>query len=142
MDDELIEVETDAELEVPEPVPSEPDPEPKKALVSYGGAAKALGDGKIGGYLVKFSDEKKPDIFGTFFDAKTDFGDAAVLTGKEMEKKRQRDIRSKRSSMDNYVDKNKADFKEYLFENQGKYSQAVKDYLTRHPEVIEELFGR
>ena len=69
------------------------------------------------------------------------FGDAAVLTGKEMEKKRQKKISKNRAAMDKYVGENKLAFKDYLLENRGSYSQAVKDYLTRNPEIIEELFA-
>lgn len=40
-------------------------------LVAFGGEIKALGDGKIGGYLIRFSDENTPDLVGDFFNAKT-----------------------------------------------------------------------
>jgi len=43
-------------------------------LVYYGGAVKALGDGRIGGYLVLFGDEQTPDLEGDFFTKNTDFG--------------------------------------------------------------------
>jgi len=43
-------------------------------LVTFGGAVKALGDGKIGGYLVRFSNADAPDLEGEYFDAKTDYG--------------------------------------------------------------------
>lgn len=45
-------------------------------LVGFGGAIKALGDNKIGGYLVVFSDSSTPDLAGDFFTADTDFGPA------------------------------------------------------------------
>lgn len=35
---------------------------PEKALVSFGTEVKALGDGKIGGYLIRHSDETEPDL--------------------------------------------------------------------------------
>lgn len=38
-----------------------------------GGAIKALGDGKIGGYLVVFTDAEHPDLEGDFFTKETDF---------------------------------------------------------------------
>jgi hypothetical protein len=44
------------------------------AVLYYGGAVKALGDGKIGGYLVRYGDPEDTDLVGDFFDAKTDFG--------------------------------------------------------------------
>jgi len=47
------------------------------SLVTFGDAVKALGDGKIGGYLVKFSTANDPDMTGDFFTAQTDFGDAS-----------------------------------------------------------------
>ena len=43
-------------------------------LIFHGGAVKALGDGKVGGYLVRFTTEDEPDLEGEFFDIKTDFG--------------------------------------------------------------------
>lgn len=45
-------------------------------IVSYGGEVKALGNGRVGGYLVRFGDEMKTDLTGDFFTAQTDFGDA------------------------------------------------------------------
>ena len=42
-------------------------------LVNYGGSVKAMGDGRISGYLVKFSDPEHLDLTGEFFDARTDF---------------------------------------------------------------------
>lgn len=46
------------------------------SLLFDGGAVKALGNGKVGGYLVRFSDENNPDLEGEYFTAETDFGDA------------------------------------------------------------------
>ena len=40
-------------------------------LIAYGTEVKALGGGKIGGYLVRFSDASQPDLTGDYFDAKT-----------------------------------------------------------------------
>jgi len=45
-------------------------------LVYFGSSVKALGDGKVGGYLVRFSGEKDPDLSGEFFSKDTDFGEA------------------------------------------------------------------
>lgn len=42
-------------------------------LVHWGGSVKALGDGKVGGYLVRFSDEASPDLTGDYFTKNTDF---------------------------------------------------------------------
>lgn len=54
------------------PPMNEPD-----VLVYYGGAVKALGDGKVGGYLVEFSDPATkagaPDLDGEFFAKDTDY---------------------------------------------------------------------
>ena len=43
-------------------------------LVTIGGELKALGDGKVGGYLVRFGDAETPDATGDYFTADTDFG--------------------------------------------------------------------
>lgn len=48
-----------------------------ETLIAWGGEIKALGNGKIGGYLVRFTDENEPDLEGEFFTKDTDFGDAA-----------------------------------------------------------------
>jgi len=41
----------------------------------YGSEVKALEGGKVGGYLVMFSDENNPDLADDFFDKRTDFGE-------------------------------------------------------------------
>lgn len=48
-----------------------------ETLVAFGGELKALGDGRVGGYLVVFSGPNDPDLTGDFFTKDTDFGDAA-----------------------------------------------------------------
>lgn len=42
-------------------------------LVTIGGELKALGDGKVGGYLVRFGTQDQPDLTGDFFTAETDY---------------------------------------------------------------------
>jgi HK97 family phage major capsid protein len=44
-----------------------------------GSAVKALGNGKIGGYLVRFTDEGSPDLTGDYFTADTELGTVAEL---------------------------------------------------------------
>jgi HK97 family phage major capsid protein len=44
-----------------------------ETLVAFGGATKALADGRLGGYLVVYSDARAPDLEGDFFTADTDF---------------------------------------------------------------------
>ena len=51
----------------------------KEMLVAYGGEVKALGDGRIGGYLVRFSGPTDPDLYGDYFTKSTDFGIQATL---------------------------------------------------------------
>jgi HK97 family phage major capsid protein len=46
-----------------------------KAMIYFGDAVKALGDGKVGGHLVRFSTDEDPDLTGDFFDKDTDYGD-------------------------------------------------------------------
>lgn len=43
-------------------------------LVTFGTAVKALDNGRVGGYLVRFSTDKDPDLAGDFFTPDTDFG--------------------------------------------------------------------
>lgn len=43
-----------------------------ETLVYTGGAVKALGDGRVGGYLVRFSGPKDPDLYGDFFTGESD----------------------------------------------------------------------
>lgn len=45
-------------------------------LIAWGGEVKALGDGKVGGYLVRFSSEDDPDLEGEYFTKDTDYGEA------------------------------------------------------------------
>jgi hypothetical protein len=45
-----------------------------ETLVNLGGAVKALGDGRVGGYLVQFTDAEHPDLEADYFDAATDYG--------------------------------------------------------------------
>lgn len=40
-------------------------------LIYFGGEVKAVGDGKVGGYLVRFSTKSDPDLTEDFFDAET-----------------------------------------------------------------------
>ena len=42
-------------------------------LLQFGGEIKALGKGKIGGYLVRFTSADDPDLEGDFFTKSTDF---------------------------------------------------------------------
>jgi len=42
-------------------------------LISFGASVKALGDGQVGGYLVRFSSERDPDLARDFFTRTTDF---------------------------------------------------------------------
>jgi HK97 family phage major capsid protein len=59
---------------------SEPEPEGMAGkslgseLVAFGSALKSLGNGHYGGDLVVFSDPKRPDLTGQYFDVTTDFG--------------------------------------------------------------------
>jgi phage head maturation protease len=44
-----------------------------ETLINFGAEVKALGGGKVGGYLVKFSTADDPDLVGDFFTPETDF---------------------------------------------------------------------
>lgn len=43
-------------------------------MVAWGDAVKALGDGRVGGYLVRFSSEADPDLTGEWFTRATYYG--------------------------------------------------------------------
>ena len=43
-------------------------------LMYFGDQVKALGDGKVGGYLVRYGNPKEPDLTGDFFTKDTDLG--------------------------------------------------------------------
>lgn len=45
-----------------------------EAVVYHGDEIKALGDGRVGGYLVRFTTENDPDLHGEFFTKSTYFG--------------------------------------------------------------------
>lgn len=51
----------------------EKDWSPVKSMVSFSPQLKALGEGRIGGYLVLFSDAATPDLAGDFFTKSTNF---------------------------------------------------------------------
>lgn len=57
----------DIESEVKPPMDNEAD-----ALVFYGGAVKALGEGRVGGYGVLFTSADDPDLQGDYFTKSTD----------------------------------------------------------------------
>lgn len=42
-------------------------------LIASGAAVKALGNGRVGGYLVRFSSANEPDLTGDYFTSETDF---------------------------------------------------------------------
>jgi hypothetical protein len=43
-------------------------------LISFGGEIKSLGNGRFGGYLVRFTDAARKDLAGDYFTRETDFG--------------------------------------------------------------------
>ena len=45
-----------------------------ETVITFGGEFKSLGDGKFGGYLVRFTTPKDPDLTGDFFTKSTEFG--------------------------------------------------------------------
>ena len=47
-----------------------------EAMIAFGGEIKALGDGRVGGYLVHFGTKDEKDLEGEWFTAKTYFGPA------------------------------------------------------------------
>lgn len=51
-----------------------------ETIISFGGEVKSLSNGKIGGYLVKFSSATDPDLVGDFFTKDTDFGITSGVT--------------------------------------------------------------
>lgn len=59
----------------PPPETVEYVPPAGKTLVARGGAVKALGDGRLGGYLVLYGDREHTDLVGDYFAPDTDFGD-------------------------------------------------------------------
>lgn len=48
-------------------------------LISFGGEVKALGDGKVGGYLVRHSGQNDPDLTDDYFDEQTTINAPEVL---------------------------------------------------------------
>ncbi len=44
-----------------------------ETLVTFGDAVKSLGDGKVGGYLVRFSNADQLDLEDDYFDSETDY---------------------------------------------------------------------
>lgn len=54
---------------------ADPMNEETERPVSLGGEVKALGDNRIGGFLVRFTSPDEPDLEGDYFDASTYFGE-------------------------------------------------------------------
>jgi hypothetical protein len=46
----------------------------EETVISFGGEIKSLDNGHFGGYLVRFTDPKNPDLTGDYFTKETDFG--------------------------------------------------------------------
>lgn len=61
---------------IPDDDEEEEQPAEEKAIIVSIDEVKALGDGKIGGYLVRFGSASEPDLVGDFFTPDTDFGDS------------------------------------------------------------------
>ncbi len=49
-------------------------------VLIFGEPVKALGDGRFGGYLVRFTSAADPDLTGEYFTRETDFGDVGKAT--------------------------------------------------------------
>lgn len=65
--------------------PTDADPvelftDPGKTFIFDGGEVKALGEGRVGGYLVRFSTDDDPDLSGEYFAPDTDFGEAKTVS--------------------------------------------------------------
>lgn len=65
----------DHEKRPPEPMLVAVVEEMKSMLCSFGSEVKAQEDGKVSGYLVRFSDASSTDLSGDYFTSKTDFGE-------------------------------------------------------------------
>jgi len=50
------------------------DENTQEELIYFGDAVKALGDGKVGGYLVRFTSDADPDLVQEYFAKNTDLG--------------------------------------------------------------------
>jgi phage head maturation protease len=47
---------------------------PDETLIFHGDAIKAMGEGKVAGYLVRFTDETNPDTTDDYFGKDTEYG--------------------------------------------------------------------
>jgi HK97 family phage major capsid protein len=106
--------------------------DPEESLVMLGSEVKALGDGRVGGYLVRFSTEQDPDISGArdFFDAATDFmidfpAKSATWFNHAL------DAKKKRLSHD-------ADLRRDEF---GVWAETILDERDRYEKFLLELAG-
>jgi HK97 family phage major capsid protein len=76
-------------------------------VILFGGELKALGNGKVGGVLVRMTDQNTPDLAKDFFSAKSDVRfqdtlDVYYNHGKDVELKKRVIGTSKLSRMDNF----------------------------------------
>jgi len=54
--------------------PKEGEGKSSDTLIAFGGEVKALGAGRVGGYLIRYTTGADPDLTGDYFTKETDFG--------------------------------------------------------------------
>jgi HK97 family phage major capsid protein len=124
-------------------MPMEKSVKASDMLVSFGGEVKALGDGKVGGYLVRFSTPNDPDLEGDFFTKDTDFGDltdTAVYFHHRMpiEKKGRTFLFPDEIGKGKLRVDDVGVFMEAVIEMRGEYEEAVKEiYQDAFVKLVE-----
>jgi hypothetical protein len=104
-------------------------------MVYPGGAIKAVGEGRIGGYLVKFTDEERPDVLGEYFDATTRFYlDAFPVVGSPVLYHHGLDAKLKIKGLGKFATLKQDDFGlwvETQLEMKDEYEQMIADWIDQ-----------
>jgi HK97 family phage major capsid protein len=100
-----------------------------ETLVYFGDAIKSLGDGRIEGYLVRFTDETNPDLTGDYFSPETDFG---IESGATIPVYYQH-------GMDSHLKTRKIGRGQVTFDEVGAWLQAQIELRDEYEKGIEQL---
>ncbi len=101
-----------------------------ETLIAWGGAVKALGDGKVGGYLVRFTTEDDPDLEMEFFNSDTDYGDA------------QKSATYYNHGLDAKLEKRNLGSGELKMDDVGIWIEAQLELRDEYEEAVYELVKR
>lgn len=104
-------------------------------LITFGGAVKALGDGKIGGHLVLYGSPAEKDLTGEYFSAHTDF----VIEDYPVKGER---VLYHHGLDPKLAVKRLSQFEDAGFDDEGLWVRAQLDLSDRYQKLIYQLVER